>query len=92
MLRKVILPGVVPSVFVGARLGFARSMLGIITAGFFLQLYGIGGAIYNFEQQLDVIQIFVYLGVLVVISIVVTRIIQYLDSRFTPWNRSAEGP
>lgn len=90
IVRKILFPAVVPSIFTGARLGFARAMLGIITAGFFLQLYGLGGAIYNFEQQLDVIQIFVYLGALVLISLVVTRAIQYLDARLTPWNRSVE--
>lgn len=90
MLRKVVLPAVVPSIFVGARLGFARAMLGIITAGFFLQLYGLGGAIYNFEQVLAIVQIFVYLGALILISLIITRGIQYLDSRLTPWSHSIE--
>ncbi|MHB2022446.1 MAG: ABC transporter permease [Mycobacteriales bacterium] len=90
VVRKVILPATTPSVFTAARLGFARAMLGIITAGFFLQLYGLGGAIYNFEQLLNTVQIFVYLGALIVISLLVTRCIQYLDAKLTPWNRSVE--
>ncbi len=88
-LRKVVVPASLPSIMVGIRLGFARSMLGIVAAGFLIQLFGLGGSVYLAEQQFQVPNMFFYVLVIIVISLLATRLIQRLDRVVTHWNVDA---
>jgi len=88
-IRRVILPASLPSIMVAARLGFARALLGVVAAGIFVQQFGLGGQIYYYEQNFDLPSMFVYLFVVIVLALVGSRGIQWLDRRVTHWNTGA---
>lgn len=88
-IKKVMLPAALPSIMVGVRLGFSRAMLGIVASGIFIQLFGLGGQVYLYEQNFDLARMFLYLLVIIVISLLVTRVIQRIDRMVTHWNKDA---
>jgi NitT/TauT family transport system permease protein len=83
---KVVLPATLPSIMVAARLGFSRSLLGVVGAGIFIQEFGLGGQIYFYEQNFDLPAMFLYLVAVIVVALVGSRLIQWLDHRVTRWN------
>jgi sulfonate transport system permease protein len=88
-LTRVIVPAALPSIMVATRLGFARSILGVVSAGIFMQLFGLGGRIYFYQQQFEVADMLLYLLVVVALGVIGTRVIQWLDRRVTHWTSSA---
>jgi ABC-type nitrate/sulfonate/bicarbonate transport system permease component len=88
-LARVILPASLPSIMVAARLGFARALLGVIAGGIFIQEFGLGGQIYNYEQNFDLPSMFTYLLLVVIVALAGARGIQWVDRRVTHWNQGA---
>lgn len=88
-IRKVMLPAALPSTMVGIRLGFSRAMLGIVAYGILIQLFGLGGRVYFYQQNFEFPQMFLYLLVIIVISLFITRLIQRIDRIVTHWNKDA---
>lgn len=85
LIRRVIVPAALPSVLVGARLGYGRSMLAVIAAGFLFKLFGIGGSLFVLEEKFLTAQVFVYLGTLMVINISILQLIRWAERRLTHW-------
>lgn len=88
-VTRITIPAALPSIMVAARLGFARSILGVVSAGIFMQLFGLGGRIYFYQQQFDLPAMFLYLITVIVLGVAGTRAIQWLDRRVTRWSTSA---
>lgn len=88
-LTRVVVPAALPSIMVATRLGFARSILGVVSAGIFMELFGLGGKIYFYQQQFEVADMLLYLVVVIALGVIGTRLIQWLDRRVTHWTSSA---
>lgn len=88
-IKKVMLPAALPSIMVGIRLGFSRAMLGIVASGILIQLFGLGGRVYLYQQNFELARMFLYLLVIIVISLLITRLIQRIDRMVTHWNQDA---
>lgn len=88
-ITRVILPAALPSVMVAARLGFARSLLGVVSAGIFMEEFGLGGQLFLYQQRFALPEMFVFLLAVIIVGVVGTRVIQWLDKRVTSWNVGA---
>lgn len=89
MILKVLVPAALPMILTGARMGLARSLLGIIAAGFFIQLLGLGGQIFYFENTFQLGHMFFAIFMVIVISLLVQSGMERLNARLTHWNRNA---
>ena len=89
VISKVLLPGALPMIMVGARLGLGRALLGVIGAGFFVQVSGLGGLIYLSQTTFNLGGMF--FGILMVMALGMAASIglQSVDRRLTFWSRDA---
>lgn len=89
VVTKVLVPGALPMILVGARMGLARSLLGVIGAGFFIQLFGLGGMIYYAETTFDLGAMFLSILLVVIIAFAASLAVQAIDRRLTFWKGDA---
>jgi NitT/TauT family transport system permease protein len=82
---RVDLPGALPYIFTGLRLGLARGLVGIVVADLFGATAGLGYLILNSAQLFQTAQVFVGVFVLAALGVFFTVGLRVLQRRLTPW-------
>jgi ABC-type nitrate/sulfonate/bicarbonate transport system permease component len=85
VMRLVLLPSAIPSIFAGARLGLGVSIILVVAAEMVVGKLGLGARLYLAGQVLETEQVFAVLIVLATLGIVVTRIQDWIDFRLGRW-------
>ena len=85
IFRTIIVPGTLPYIFTGARLGMARALAGVISAEMTVAITGVGRLLIQKAQFLKMDELFAPLILLGLISILLTRTLIGLQGRLTPW-------
>lgn len=87
-LRTIVIPGSLPYIFAGLRLGMARAFIGIIVAEIETSVLGIGNLINADVQRLRFDEMWVAIISLGVFSIVFATVLKALERWATmPWQR-----
>jgi NitT/TauT family transport system permease protein len=86
--RSVLIPGAVPSILAGIRLGMLTSLIGTIVAEFVVSSSGIGFLILQASQDVDIALVFAGLLVIVIASLILTFILGWLQARVAAWKTS----
>lgn len=85
LVRHVILPGAVPYLIAGLRIGVGRALIGVVIAEIFLDLTGLGGLVqinasyFRVDRMIAVVLILAAIGTLLMVSL------GRLEARFSPW-------
>jgi len=87
VMRHVVFPNMVPSVFTGLRLGMIVTMLGVIASELFVSANGIGRYTRAFSEVYDPAPLFALIMTLAAISITLNEIVRTAERRFTRWKR-----
>jgi len=87
VLRHVVFPNMVPSVFTGLRLGMIVTMLGVIASELYVSANGIGRFTRLFSEVYDPAPLFALILTLAAISITLNEIVRTAERRFTRWKR-----
>lgn len=85
LLRKVIFPAVTPYVAAGLRLGLLASLVGVVLAGFFFQVNGIGGLIYQSGSTFRTAELLVSVASLSVVALAISTGLRRLEALLMPW-------
>jgi NitT/TauT family transport system permease protein len=88
LLRTVIVPGSLPYIFAGLRIGFAHAMVATIVAEMEGSVAGVGGLIDRYGNNLEISKMWVLiilLGAFAVLGSAVLRAAEHWASE--PWNR-----
>jgi NitT/TauT family transport system permease protein len=85
VMRLVLLPSAIPSIFAGARLGLGVSIILVVAAEMVVGKLGLGARLYLAGQVLETEQVFAVLIVLATLGIVVTKIQDKIDFRLGRW-------
>jgi ABC-type nitrate/sulfonate/bicarbonate transport system permease component len=85
VMRLVLLPSAIPSIFAGARLGLGVSIILVVAAEMVVGKLGLGARLYLAGQVLETEQVFAVLIVLAMLGIVVTKIQDQIDIRLGRW-------
>ena len=85
VMRLVLLPSAIPSIFAGARLGLGVSIILVVAAEMVVGKLGLGARLYLAGQVLETEQVFAVLIVLATLGIVVTKIQDGIDFRLGRW-------
>jgi NitT/TauT family transport system permease protein len=85
VMRLVLLPSAIPSIFAGARLGLGVSIILVVAAEMVVGKLGLGARLYLAGQVLETEQVFAVLIVLATLGIVVTKIQDRIDIRLGRW-------
>ena len=81
----VVLPGSVPLILVGLRLGVSRALIGVLIGELFAGTRGLGTHIYRTANVLEMDRMFWSVFVLVVLALLVVELISTAERRLTPW-------
>jgi NitT/TauT family transport system permease protein len=88
IIRMVLLPSAIPSIFAGVRLGIGVSIILVVAAEMVVGKVGLGARLYLAGQILETEQVFAVLIVLAILGIVVTKVQDWVDVRLNQWRRS----
>ncbi len=83
---KVMLPGALPLIMAGLRIGMGRAVKGMINGEMFIALIGLGALIKTYGGRFDAEKVLAILIVIVAVSVVTTNLVQALDRRLTRWS------
>ncbi len=79
--RRVLLPGSVSAIVAGLRLGFAQALTGLVTVELTLIALGIGRQMIVYQSHFQSAELFVFVTLLVVQSVVVMSLLRALEVR-----------
>lgn len=82
---KIIVPGTLPYIMTGLRLGIGRSIIGMVVAEFFTAITGLGAMIVKYGNQYDTASMFVPILVLMLLGVGLTSLVRRAEEFFAPW-------
>lgn len=83
--RAVVLPGALPSIISGLRLGLGRAFSGMVAVELLLVAVGVGRLILDFQSRFDAGAVYGTVVVLMLEAVVLLRVLAWLQRRFVPW-------
>jgi NitT/TauT family transport system permease protein len=88
--KDVVLPSALPYVVTGVRLAVGRALVGVVIAEFYTSISGLGYLIVTYANTFQTARVFVPVVILMALGVVLTWVLQLLESRLAPW-RALEG-
>ncbi|HET7850421.1 MAG TPA: ABC transporter permease [Pseudolabrys sp.] len=85
IMRRVLLPSAIPSIFAGIRLGLGVSIILVVAAEMVVGKVGLGARLYLAGQILETEQVFAVLIVLAALGIIVTKAQDAIDASLGNW-------
>jgi NitT/TauT family transport system permease protein len=85
LLRRVVLPGALPMVMAGLRLGMGRAVKGMINGEMFIALTGLGALIRTYGGRFEADKVLGVLLVIVALAVAAVGLVQALERRMTRW-------
>jgi len=85
IMRRVLLPSAIPSIFAGVRLGLGVSIILVVAAEMVVGKTGLGARLYLAGQILETEQVFAILIVLAMLGIIVTKVQDAVDAALGNW-------
>jgi ABC-type nitrate/sulfonate/bicarbonate transport system permease component len=86
VLRTIVLPHMVPSVFTGMRLGMTAVLLGVLIAELYVSTAGLGFVTRHLAQSFSPPKLFALIGVLAAIAITLNESCRVAERRFSRWH------
>ncbi len=87
-VRHVILPGSIPFVLSGLKVGAERAVVGVVIAEMFLQLTGLGGLLQERSQRFDTAGMLVAVAVIAIIGTILITLLDLLEQQFSTWKKA----
>lgn len=79
--RLVVIPGSIAAVVAGLRLGFAQALTGLVTVELTLIALGIGQQLIHYQSHFESAQLFAFVGVLMIQSVLVMSVLNVVQVR-----------
>jgi NitT/TauT family transport system permease protein len=83
--RWVIVPGALPGIMAGVRLGLGRAIKGTVTAEVLLVLIGIGGLVKHYGNTFRLDALLAVVATVVAIALILTSLLLRIDRRLNRW-------
>ena len=85
MARHVLIPGAIPFVLAGLRIGAERAIVGVIIGEMFLQIVGLGGIIAAGSAELAPAKMLCAVVVIALMGTIIITILDFAERRFQRW-------
>jgi NitT/TauT family transport system permease protein len=89
MARHVLIPGAIPFVLAGLRIGAERAIVGVIIGEMFLQIVGLGGIITAGSADLRPARMLCAVVVIAVMGTIIITALDAIERRFQNWKGQA---
>jgi NitT/TauT family transport system permease protein len=83
--RKVLLPGSIPAVMTGVRLGLGRGVTGMVVVELLFVAVGIGNLINNYRGSFDPHLLYGVVILVVIEALILISIVRVIERRIAPW-------
>jgi NitT/TauT family transport system permease protein len=87
--RRILLPGAMPAIMTGVRLGLGRAVTAMVIIELLMVSVGIGGLILNFRGKFQAELLYGVVILVVLEALVLVSIVRLVERRLMPWARSA---
>jgi NitT/TauT family transport system permease protein len=84
-MQTIVVPGSLPYVFAGLRIGLARAIGGIVSAEMTATVAGLGNLLIVYGKYIQPDRVFASLVSLGVLSIILTATLVVVQRRIMPW-------
>ncbi len=85
IIANIVLPGAVPSLVSGVRLGLTRGLVGALAAEFFGSQKGLGYLAFNYSASFQTSKMFVAILSMALIGVVLSELIKVAQNYFDAW-------
>jgi ABC-type nitrate/sulfonate/bicarbonate transport system permease component len=85
VIGKVVIPGALPSIMAGIRLGFGRAMIGVIVAEMYVSLAGMGRLLRTYQNSVRMDALFVVIVIVTVFGFLGVQLLRAIEKRVSPW-------
>lgn len=85
VIRKVILPGALPTIFAGLKLAAGTALLLLVSAEMIAAQYGIGAMVLHYGNLMITNKLMVGVLLLSFLGLVFNRTLQWLERKLIPW-------
>jgi NitT/TauT family transport system permease protein len=89
VLTKILLPGALPLIMAGLRMGMGRGVRAMINGEMLIVVIGMGALLRRYGGRFDAASVYGLLLVIVGIALVCTSTIQWMERRMTRWMEGA---
>lgn len=85
IFRRIILPGSVPYIVVGLRIGATIGLINTVVAELYTAVRGLGGLLALYGNTFRMSEYFVIVLTLALIGVIVTEILRHVETRLNRW-------
>jgi NitT/TauT family transport system permease protein len=85
--RRILLPGSMPAVMAGVRLGLGRAVTGMVIVELLMVAVGIGGLITEFRGAFEPGLLYGVVVLVVAEALILVTIVRWIEHRLAPWAR-----
>lgn len=86
LFTKVLLPGSLPAVMAGIRLGVGRGILGVVVGEMYVSQVGVGNQIMQLGASFQIDRLLFYTLVVSAFGLVATSVVRRIEERLRPWS------
>jgi NitT/TauT family transport system permease protein len=83
--RKILLPGALPAIMTGIRLGLGRAVTGMVIIELLMVAVGIGGLILRYQGQFEAGLLYGVVVLVVLEALILVSIVRVIERRVAPW-------
>lgn len=83
--RKILLPGALPAIMTGVRLGLGRGVTGMVIIELLMVAVGIGGLILNYQGRFQAALLYAVIVLVVLEALVLVQVVRQIEHRVAPW-------
>lgn len=89
--RRILIPGALPAIMTGVRLGLSRSVEAMVLVELLMVAVGLGNLLLIFRGQFDAASLYATVAYIVALGLILITTLRWIERRATPWARPA-GP
>jgi len=87
--RSILIPGALPHIISGLRLGAIQGILGVIVGEFFGSRRGVGNMIFAAAETFDTAKVFVGIAIFAIAGLVASLALKAVERWYAPWRQNA---
>jgi NitT/TauT family transport system permease protein len=85
--RRILLPGSVPAIMTGIRLGLGRAITGMVVIELLLIAVGLGNLIQKYDARLDGAKLYALIIIVVFEALILIQVVRWVERKVAPWRK-----
>jgi NitT/TauT family transport system permease protein len=83
--RRILIPGALPAIMTGVRLGLGRAVTGMVIVELLMVSVALGRLILQYRGMFQAASLYAVIIVIVAEALILITVVGWLERRFTPW-------